>query len=234
MYVEEVVEPDAESTPDRLTRPPAGPFGRLRPWLDWFGPGRVALAIVTIVVVVIGGWWLLRAPAAPTEAGLPRATAASTVPTVAPIPPTTPPASGPILVHVAGAVANPGVYQLDGEARVHLAIDAAGGPRADADPSALNLAAAVSDGERIYVPVVGEVVPVASPAPGTSEPSGPVDLNQASAAQLDELPGIGPTTAAAIVSHREQHGPFATVEDLEAVRGIGPAKLDALRGLVST
>lgn len=234
MYVEEVADDDTATAPEHLTRPPAGPLGRLRPWLEWFGPGRLALAAVTLLVVVVGGWWLLRAPAPPTEASLPRATEPSTGPAVVAAPPTTPPPSGPILVHVAGAVANPGVYQLDRQARVHLAIEAAGGPRSDADPGALNLAAAVSDGERIYVPVAGETIPVTATAPGASAPSGPVDVNHATAAQLDELPGIGPATAAAIVSHREQHGPFASVEDLEAVRGIGPAKLDALRDLVST
>ena len=68
----------------------------------------------------------------------------------------------------------------------------------------------------------------------TSPPTGPVDLNRATAAELDALPGIGPATAQAIVDHREANGPFASVDDLEAVRGIGPAKLEAIRPLVVT
>ncbi len=111
-------------------------------------------------------------------------------------------------------------------------------PLREAAPSALNLAAPLVDGERIYVPRVGENVPVAAVDVTTSggddaHPSGPIDLNHATVEQLDELPGIGPTTAAAIVDHREQNGPFATVDDLEAVRGIGPAKLEAIRDLVT-
>ena len=145
-------------------------------------------------------------------------------------------AAAAVVVHVAGAVAEPGVYELPSGSRVLVAIDAAGGPLPKAEPSALNLAAPLVDGERIYVPRVGEIVPVAVDDPSSGagvQPSGPVDVNHATVDQLDELPGIGPATAAAIVDHREQNGPFATVDDLEAVRGIGPAKLEAIRDLVS-
>jgi competence protein ComEA len=141
-----------------------------------------------------------------------------------------------IVVHVAGAVAEPGVYELPAGSRVGGAIDSAGGPSRRADPAALNLAAPLSDGERVYVPKVGEAVPVTAVqnAPtGSAARAGPIDLNRASAEQLDTLPGIGPATAAAIVDHREQNGPFARVDDLEAVRGIGPAKLEAIRDLVA-
>ena len=77
------------------------------------------------------------------------------------------------------------------------------------------------------------VVVAGDSAPDATTPAGPVNVNSATADQLDVLPGVGPTTAAAIVAHREQHGPFLTVEQLGDVRGIGPAKLDALRGLVT-
>jgi competence protein ComEA len=86
------------------------------------------------------------------------------------------------------------------------------------------------------VPVVGEAVPppVGPPeAPGSSVAPGPVDLNRATATELDALPGVGPATAQAIVSHRDANGPFASIDDLEQVRGIGPAKLDAIRPLVT-
>jgi competence protein ComEA len=133
-------------------------------------------------------------------------------------------------------VIRPGVYDVAPGARVHVAIEAAGGAAAGSDVSALNLAAPLTDGERVYVPLVGEAVPpapaVAAPVLGTT-PVGPVDLNRATAAELDALPGIGPATAQAIVTHREENGPFASIDDLEAVRGIGPAKLEAIRALVT-
>ena len=147
-------------------------------------------------------------------------------------------------MHVAGEVRTPGVYLLVDEVRVHDAIEQAGGPTADADLDALNLAAVLADGQRLYVPAAGEVptgdqVPLVPPSDGAAgtgsgfNDGSPVDLNRASAAELDRLPGVGPATAQAIVDDREQNGPFARVDDLERVPGIGPAKLDALRGLVS-
>ena len=116
-------------------------------------------------------------------------------------------------------------------------VAAAGGALVEADVGALNLAAVVADGQRVFVPRAGEAVPPdigPSPAPGSSVPAGPVDLNAATAVELDRLPGIGPATAQAVVDHRDANGPFATVDDLEAVRGIGPAKLEAIRDLVTT
>lgn len=231
--------PEDPDLPDAVRRPlPGTPLAnRLRPWIEWFGLGRLVATAVTIVAVVAGGWWLLRTPAPPTEAGLPFASATTSTSVAGPTTTastgaTTAPAT--VVVHVAGAVANPGVYELPFDARVHGALDAAGGALADAAPGALNLAAPLSDGARVYVPVIGEEVP-AAPAPGAAAPSaptGPIDLNRATAAELDGLPGIGPATAQAIVDHRSTNGPFASVDDLEAVRGIGPAKLDAIRELV--
>jgi competence protein ComEA len=151
--------------------------------------------------------------------------------------PTSTVASGPVSVHVAGAVARAGVYELEPGSRVHAAIAAAGGATSDADADALNLAAEVVDGSRVYVPVVGEELPPIAEPVGGDEPAGPpaaVDVNRATAAELDVLPGVGPATAAAIVTERERNGPFVSVDDLERVPGIGPAKLDALRELVVT
>ena len=158
-------------------------------------------------------------------------------------------AQGEVFVHVAGAVTSPGVVQLPSTGRVVDAVRAAGGLRADADPDRVNLAAPLVDGQRIVVPVLGQEVPVevlptgppggatgAAPSAagaGGTDAAAPVDLNTADAAQLEALPGIGPATATAILSHREQHGPFRSVEDLIEVRGIGEAKLDALRDLVA-
>jgi competence protein ComEA len=115
------------------------------------------------------------------------------------------------------------------------AVQAAGGVAAGSNPDAINLAAPLTDGERVYVPLVGEVAPVVvSGSPGgIATPSGPVNLNRATADELDTLPGVGPATAAAILAYRDEHGPFASVEDLGEVSGIGPAKIEALRGLVT-
>jgi competence protein ComEA len=237
------MDDDDDPRPLRRPRPGHPVVGRLHdgvePWVAWFGVRRMVGAAATVVVLVVGGWWLLRAPASPTEAGLPFASPPTSSVAVAPgssvpgrAPPTT--AAGPLVVHVAGAVVAPGLYELRASARTADALAAAGGAAPDADVDALNLAAPVRDGERVYVPVVGEdVPPPAAVPPGSAPAAGPVDLNRATVAELDALPGIGPATAAAIVAHREVSGPFASVEDLEQVRGIGPAKLATIRPLVT-
>ena len=116
---------------------------------------------------------------------------------------------------------------------------AADGPLPDADPNSLNLAAPLSDGSRIYVPRVGEEVPpgvMAADAPTGSVAVATtiVDVNEANAAALEELPGVGPATATAIVAERDRNGPFLSVDDLDRVPGIGPTKIEALRELVTT
>jgi competence protein ComEA len=148
------------------------------------------------------------------------------------------PAPGPVIVHVAGAVLLPGVYQLGPGSRVDDAVRSAGGPTDGAELGRINLAAPLVDGDQIYVPEVGEVAPQPAPVSASAgpdlAPSGPVDVNRASARELETLPGVGPATAAAIVAERERNGPFASFEDLERVPGIGPAKLAGLVGLVIT
>ena len=101
--------------------------------------------------------------------------------------------------------------------------------------TASRLAAKVNDGERVYVPVVGEPLPAASGGGGAAvaKDAGPVDLNTATESELDALPGIGPATATAIIAHRDRHGAFTSVDQLLEVRGIGPAKLEQLEGLVT-
>jgi competence protein ComEA len=152
-----------------------------------------------------------------------------------------------LVVDVVGAVRHNGVVRLHPGSRVVDALAAAGGATADADLVRLNLAAPVVDGARIAVPRLGsrapEVDPVAvsgasaAPAVGGTDvapsPSAPVDVNTATADELDALPGIGPATAAAIIADRQANGPFRSVDDLGRVRGIGDAKLEQLRGLVT-
>jgi competence protein ComEA len=151
-----------------------------------------------------------------------------------------------VVVHVAGAVVAPGVQRLPAGARVIDAVDAAGGAAGDAELARINLAAPLEDGQQIYVPRFGELVPAAAgggtasagTAPGDSGATGSatgglVNLNQATPAELEELPGVGPAIAQAIIDHREQEGPFASVEQLLDVRGIGDARLEQLRDLVT-
>lgn len=139
-----------------------------------------------------------------------------------------------VVVHVDGAVGAPGVYALGGEPRVNDAIVAAGGLAEGADTSGINLAARLSDGEKVHVPLVGEAPQAgaepASDAPGGSD--GPVNLNTATVEELDELPGVGEATALAIVEDRERNGPFSSPEDLMRVSGIGEKKFEKLEGLV--
>jgi competence protein ComEA len=217
--------------------PPRSPAERARAWIEWFGIARLIATSAATVVVCAGAVWLLRTPPPATEASLPRATTTGVV-TPAPQPVATAPvAPTRVLVHVAGAVVEPGVYELGGDARVRDAIVAAGGPTEIADWNALNLAAAVVDGIKVYVPSVGEEVPASLTIPaaaGVDRSTMPIDVNVATADDLEALPGVGPATATAIVTERERNGPFLDVDDLDRVPGIGPAKLDALRDLVVT
>ncbi len=145
---------------------------------------------------------------------------------------TTPPTTEAsiVFVHVSGAVFAPGVYELSSTARVLDAIAAAGGPQPGADLHQLNLAAPVADGIQVRVPMPGEIVAV-EPQPN-GESGTPIDVNRATASELETLSGVGPATAAAIVQWRGDNGPFLTVDDLLDVPGIGPAKLAGLEDQV--
>ena len=136
------------------------------------------------------------------------------------------PAEAPITVHVSGAVLHPGLVSLPAGARVADAVVAAGGATAGAVLTALNLAAPVSDGQQLVVPEQG--AGTGSGAAG----DGRISINTADAAALEGLPGVGPVLAERIVEHRDRYGPFAVVEDLLDVPGIGEAKLAALREMV--
>jgi competence protein ComEA len=134
-------------------------------------------------------------------------------------------------------VRRPGVYRLTAGARVQDAVRRAGGATAKADVNAVNLAALVQDGVQVVVPAraAGGVGVAMAPAAGDGAggvPSAPVNLNTATAEQLDTLDGVGPATAAKILDYRKQHGGFRSVEDLGQVSGIGPKRLEALRGKV--
>ena len=132
-----------------------------------------------------------------------------------------------ITVHVAGAVRSPGLVTLKAGDRIAHAVAGAGGGLPVADLSALNLAAPLADGDQVTVPIKGEAVPTGTAADQRDD--GLVDVNHASAAELESLPGVGPVLAQRIFDYRQEHGPFATVEDLLDVPGIGEGKLAALR-----
>ncbi len=161
-------------------------------------------------------------------------------------------ASGSVAVHVSGAVRQPGLVTLREGSRVSDAVQAAGGLAPDAAPDGVNLAAPVRDGDQVYVPdrahyqpavlsepsapvsgvpsQVSSGLPASSPlASRTTVPGGMVDINTASLAELDTLPGVGPVTAQRIIEYRTANGPFRTPDDLINVKGIGPKKLQKMR-----
>ena len=196
--------------------------------------GVVAVALLALFVVAAlggsrGGVVIERenAPATAAAATTETSSAASTPESVA----------ASIFVHIDGAVVAPGVYELTGSLpRVNDAVMAAGGLAEDADTSALNLAAVLSDGEKIHVPRQGDAVATEQTSSGSaSRPdagpssSGVININTATAEELDSLPGVGPSTAAAIVEDRERNGPFASPEDLMRVSGIGEGKFSKLK-----
>jgi competence protein ComEA len=143
---------------------------------------------------------------------------------------------GRVVVHVAGAVRRPGVYRLRAGARVEAAVRLAGGPTRRADLGGLNLAAKVEDGRQVLVPQriqAGAAPAVAAGGGAAAAPAQPVNLNTATLEQLDALPGVGPATAQKILDFRDERGGFGSVEELGDVPGIGPVRMAALREAVT-
>jgi competence protein ComEA len=165
------------------------------------------VAAAVLLVAGLGGWWFGGTPEPPPPLRVNAAVAAGTV-----------------TVHVAGEVVAPGLVEVAAGSRVADAVAEAGGLLATADPTGLNLAAPVVDGQQVVVRAVGETV-----APGTP---GRVHLNTAAAGDLESIPGVGPVLAARIMQFREDNGPFVVVEELLGVAGIGEAKLAAMRDAV--
>ena len=215
-------------------------MNRIEDWWRWLGWKRLVVGVVALPVAAVVVWWFVQLPAPPIENFIPTATTSPSISSELP--------SDLLLndseplriaVHVVGAVQQPGVYHLAAGSRGDDAVRLAGGATSQADLKRVNLAAVLVDGQQLWIPRIGErIVPNTSPnaAPSNAVPSNGVpalvDINQATVADLDRLPGIGPSTARAIVDHRTRNGPFASVDDLLAVRGIGPAKLAELRALV--
>jgi len=180
-----------------------------------------------LIAAVVSGaalWYLRSLPATVDVRALEPATApASQSPSVEPS----------LIVHVAGEVRRPGVYEFAEGERVIDAIEAAGGPTGKAALDGLNLAAPLTDGTQVVVPSSAPVGAPSSTAPAATGGSELVNLNTATADQLEALPGIGEVLAQAIIDYRTESGPFTSVDQLEDVSGIGPAILENVRDLVT-
>jgi competence protein ComEA len=240
--------PDAELwvTSERPQRPPdfpprpnewGGPLERLLDRVrELRGDPRVGIAALLVLALVAGFIWYRLGAADSGESTSARRARPSATATSGSGPGGTN-KGGRVTVHVAGAVAKPGVYDLDANARVIDAVEAAGGGAPDADLNRLNLAAKVTDGQRVLVQRPGEAAPGAA-TPGASEggsadPSGLVNLNTASEAELEKLSGIGPSLAQAIIAERERRGGFRSVNELRDVRGIGEKRFADLKDKVT-
>lgn len=190
---------------------------------------RIVIALIALAAVGLVGGYGVAMRAKPKAAKIALSPAGPTAK-----------AGRQVYVHVGGAVHRPGLYELPDGSRVFDAVRAAGGATDDADLDSLNLASKVKDGDKVLVPV--RIEPGADP-PTSGAPAGPssaggaqgglVNLNSATAEQLDALPGVGPSTAQKIIAYRTEHGGFRTVDELMEVPGIGPAKFEELKDLVT-
>ncbi len=212
---------------------------RLAELVVWFGLRRLVTGAAAICVLAVGGWWVVRVPPVPVESTIAFTTTsvAGGVSASALV----------IVVHVAGEVNVPGVYSLAAGSRMVDALDAAGGPTNRADLEVINLATPITDATQIYVPARNQTArpTFRRPQPGVNggansgatgqtddQQGGVININRASAAELEQLPGVGPATAQAIIDYRTSNGPFVTPEDLLEVKGIGPAKFASMRNKV--
>jgi competence protein ComEA len=191
--------------------------------MEWLERNKGNLAAALVVLVAVAAALLLQLPRRPAlEVTLPSS-------------PAGPPA---IKVHVVGAVAAPGVYQLEVDARVEDALRVAGGPSPSADLSTLNLATPVRDGQQVVIPQmrtdVPSSIPISSTTPSGAPPasSGKLNLNAASGKELEALPGIGQVTAQKILDYRAHNGAIVSLEELRDAKVITASMYDKIRDLV--
>jgi competence protein ComEA len=198
--------------------------GGFREWLAGLGRREMVLLVVLGLALLGGaGLWYARSLPRPVEV---RAGPAAVAPS---------PTQARLFVHVAGWVRRPGVYELREGDRVIDAIERAGGPKKGADLGGLNLAALLVDAQQVLVPRTAPAVGPAAEAPTAQAPEGStlINVNVASAEELETLPGIGEVLAATIIEYREENGPFTTVDQLVEVSGIGEVTLEEIRDLVT-
>jgi competence protein ComEA len=220
----------------------------MRQFSVWMRSRTILFAAGAIILgTLILAWWYVGGRAAPTVGGaitfsedgrpdalgaLPREDAASPEPSR----PDATPTAETAIVYISGAVLRPDVYRVPAAARVKDVVLAAGGLAADADVGRINLAEHVADAQHIHIPREGEAEPAPALADDNTEPAGQgalVNINTASAAELDGLPGIGPALLQRIEEYRTTNGPFQSVEDLRNVKGIGPALFAKIAPLVT-
>ena len=222
-------------------------------WVSFIGVTRLIIGLLATTIASAGIWLLVRPSAPLVESVVPHASGVGIV-----MPLSTLPTPLTVRIHVAGAVVRPGVYTVSSSARVVDAVTAAGGATSNADLERINLAQKIVDTEQVFVPFRSSrttkvtvsprlrpsrtTVPTSVPAVTGAVPiigapittlSPLINLNSATSDQLDTLPGVGPSTAKAIISYRTRKGPFGKVEDLLNVPGIGPAKVGAIRDQVT-
>lgn len=189
---------------------------------DWVHRNRDGLAIAVVGMLAVGlvAYFVQR----PTSPVVIQASASRASPSPTPVAPN-------IAVHVNGEVLQPGLYQLPPGARVNDAIRVAGGPTGDADIQRLNLAARLTDGQQIGVPRKGDVrVLAGSPSPIAKSR---ININDATVAELDTLPGLGPVMAQRIVAHREQNGPFTRPEELREAKLVNASTYEKIKDLIT-
>ncbi|MCL4367904.1 MAG: ComEA family DNA-binding protein [Actinobacteria bacterium] len=186
--------------------------------MEWLERHRSTLATALVVLIAVAAFAVLQVPRRPA------------LQITAPASPPSPPS---IKVHVAGAVQLPGVYQLAADARVEDGLKAAGGPAPSADLSALNLAAPLKDGQQLAVPQAGTSSEAAPPSgsPQIAQ-STKLDLNRASLADLDALPGIGPVTAQKLVDYRTKQGRFSSIDELKDAKLVTASTFEKVKDLV--
>jgi competence protein ComEA len=203
--------------------------GSIRERLAALSRGEL-VGLVALLAVTLGGagLWYVRSLPRPVEVVAAPSGGTATAPASA-----SPSPEVVVLVDVAGWVRRPGVYEFTEGARVIDAIDAAGGARSGALLEALNLAAPLTDGIQILVPREGQEGVAPAPVTGGAVAGGLVNVNSAIATELEELPGIGEVIAQRIIDYRTENGPFATVDELLDVSGIGDATLESIRELVT-
>ncbi|NYF17064.1 competence protein ComEA [Microbacterium sp. AK009] len=199
------------------------------------GVGAAVVVVLTAVAVTVGIGVFRSALAPVDEVPLSSETSGVSVPDAA-TGSASPSSPAGLVVHVAGAVAKPGVYVLPDRARVLDAVAAAGGFTESAEPRSVNLARILADGEQLIIAEIGDVSleqpPGTAPGGAPDASGGRVNLNTADEAELDTLPRIGPALAERIIAWREANGPFTSVDDLLAVSGFGEKMVESLRDLV--
>ncbi len=205
-------------------------------WLERHREAVVAVLVTSLLYATAAaiGLFLVRRPTA----------APIVIHAITPMPTQTRAATatpGPIQVYVVGAVARPGVYTVTWDSRVEQAIAAAGGATTDADLVRVNLAERVQDEQQVYVPTRNEVATPVLAAPVQKKVSTAalppterkIDINAATASELEALPGIGPVLAQRIVDYRQANGPYGRIEDIREVRGIGEGVFEQIKGLIT-